>query len=203
MAGSSSPRLDDNDCLRLPATSSPRTRGAEKKESTDLRLSQPCPPYVTPSSISSFGRRLNGVHTAENKFLKNTGANRFCQSSASPPDEQVTITGVRRQSGAKSQVRTHLNCGIAGTVICGGGNGAILEEFSIPLGSAAALFSPPELAGPKGIPLIARCPAPAAPAIWANEAAGVARRRNARTILAGLLDIRKLRDSRSAQLNAI
>src|SRR5215813_3167222 len=82
MAGSSSPRLDDNDCLRLPATSSPRTRGAEKKESTDLRLSQPCPPYVTPSSISSFGRRLNGVHTAENKSLKNTGANRFCQSSA-------------------------------------------------------------------------------------------------------------------------
>src|SRR5215471_4782959 len=82
MAGSSSPRSDDNDCLRLPATSSPRTRGAEKKESTDLRLSQPCPPYVTPSSISSFGRRLNGVHTAENKPLKNTCANRFCQSSA-------------------------------------------------------------------------------------------------------------------------
>src|SRR5947199_2244044 len=82
MAGSSSPRPDDNDRLRLPATSSPRTRGAEKKESTDLRLSQPCPPYVTPSSISSFGRRLNGVHTAENKSLKNTGANRFCQSSA-------------------------------------------------------------------------------------------------------------------------
>src|SRR5688572_4062830 len=85
MAGSSSPRPDDNDCLRLPATSSPRTRGPEKKESTDLRLSQPCPPYVTPSSISSFGRRLNGVHTAKNKSLKNTGANTFCQSSASPP----------------------------------------------------------------------------------------------------------------------
>src|SRR5215472_15943312 len=82
MAGSSSPRPDDNDRLRLPVTSSPRTRGAEKKESTDLRLSQPCPPYVTPSSISSFGRRLDGVHTAENKSLKNTGANRFCQSSA-------------------------------------------------------------------------------------------------------------------------
>src|SRR5262252_2436810 len=83
MAGSSSPRPDDNDRLRLPAASSPRPRGAEKKESTDLRLSQPCPPYVTPSSISSFGRRLNGVHTAENKPLKNTRANRFCQSSAS------------------------------------------------------------------------------------------------------------------------
>src|ERR1700741_5253593 len=83
MARSSSPRADDNDCLRLPATSSPRHGGGEKKESTDLRLSQPCPPYVTPSSISSFGRRLNGVHTAENKSLKNTGANRFCQSSVS------------------------------------------------------------------------------------------------------------------------
>src|SRR3954454_18815056 len=85
MAGPPSPRLDDNDCLRLPPASSPRIRGAKKKESTDLRLSQPCPPYVTPSSISSFGRRLNGVHTAENKSLKNTGANRFCQSSASLP----------------------------------------------------------------------------------------------------------------------
>src|SRR6185437_6063654 len=83
MARSSSPRPDDNDCLRLPATSSPRTRGAEKKESTDLHLSQPCPPYVTPSSISSFGRRLSSAHIAESKFLKNTGANRFCQSSAS------------------------------------------------------------------------------------------------------------------------
>src|SRR5215472_11959562 len=82
MAGSSSPRPDDNDCLRLPAASPPRTRGAEKKESTDLRLSQPCPPYVTPSSLSSFGRRLSGAHTAENKSLKNTGTNRFCQSSA-------------------------------------------------------------------------------------------------------------------------
>src|SRR5436190_23724148 len=83
MAGSPSPRLDDNDCLRLPAASSPHTRGAEKKESTDLRLSQPCPPYVTPSSISSFGRRLNGVRTAENKSMKNNGENNFCQSSAS------------------------------------------------------------------------------------------------------------------------
>src|SRR5215471_18545118 len=82
MAGSSSPRPDDNDCLRLPAASSPRTRGAEKKESTDLRLNQPCLPSVTPSSILSFGRRLSGAHFAENNSLKNTGANRFCQSSA-------------------------------------------------------------------------------------------------------------------------
>src|SRR5215475_3998234 len=83
MARSSSPRPNDNDCLRLPATSSPRIRGAEKKESTGLRLNQPCPPYVTPSSISSFDRRLSSVHIAETKSLKNSGANTFCQSSAS------------------------------------------------------------------------------------------------------------------------
>src|SRR6516225_9425276 len=84
MARSSSPRPDDNDCLRLPATSSPRLRGAEKKESTGLRLSQPCPPYVTPSSISSFDRRLSGARIAGNKSLKNSGATTFCQSSARP-----------------------------------------------------------------------------------------------------------------------
>src|SRR3954465_6773257 len=93
MAGPPPPRLDDNDCLRLPAASSPRIRGAEKKEATGLRLSQPCPPYVTPSSISSFGRRLNGARIAENKSLKNTAANTFCQSSAS----------TRRQGHALSQ----------------------------------------------------------------------------------------------------
>src|SRR5579862_7767966 len=91
MAGSSSPRPDDYDCLRLPAASSPRTRGAEKKESTDLRLSQPCPPYVTPSSISSFGRSLSGAHTAESKSLKNIGTNRFCQSSASHASFAATL----------------------------------------------------------------------------------------------------------------
>src|ERR1700750_1557371 len=82
MASSPPSRPDDNDCLRLPATPSPRTRGAEKKESTGLHLNQPCPPYVTPSSISSLGGRLSGVRTAENKSLKNSGANTFCQSSA-------------------------------------------------------------------------------------------------------------------------
>src|SRR5271165_5126505 len=84
MAGSSSPHPDDNARLRLPAASSPRTRGAEKKESTGLRLSQLCPPYGKPSSTSSFGRPLNGARIAENKSLKNTGANTFCQSSARP-----------------------------------------------------------------------------------------------------------------------
>src|SRR3954471_4422646 len=82
MARSSSPRPYDNDCLRLPATSSPRKRGAKKKESTGLRLNRLCPPYVTPSSISSFGRRPSSAHIAESKSLKNSGENTFCQSSA-------------------------------------------------------------------------------------------------------------------------
>src|SRR4051812_6569632 len=86
MARSSSPRPYDNDCLRLPATSSPRKRGAKKKESTGLRLNRLCPPYVTPSSISSFGRRPSSAHIAESKSLKNSGENTFCQSSASLQD---------------------------------------------------------------------------------------------------------------------
>src|SRR6202034_1171991 len=57
--------------------------GRKKKESTGLRLNQPCPPYVTPSSISSFDRRFSSARIAENKSLKKSGANTFCQSSAS------------------------------------------------------------------------------------------------------------------------
>ncbi|WP_247542185.1 hypothetical protein, partial [Bradyrhizobium sp. 168] len=53
-----------------------------KKESTGLRLNRLCPPYVTPSSISSFGRRPSSAHIAESKSLKNSGENTFCQSSA-------------------------------------------------------------------------------------------------------------------------
>src|SRR3954452_22372967 len=90
MARSSSPRPYDNDCLRLPATSSPRKRGAKKKESTGLRLNRLCPPYVTPSSISSFGRRPSSAHIAESKSLKNSGENTFCQSSASRPSHWLS-----------------------------------------------------------------------------------------------------------------
>lgn len=50
--------------------------------STDLRLSQPCPPYVTPSSISSFGRRLNGAQIVGSASVKDFSTKRFCQSSA-------------------------------------------------------------------------------------------------------------------------
>jgi hypothetical protein len=52
--------------------------GRKKKN----QRASPCPPYVTPSSISSFGRRLSSAHIAESKSLKNSGENTFCQSSA-------------------------------------------------------------------------------------------------------------------------
>ncbi|WP_247455547.1 hypothetical protein, partial [Bradyrhizobium sp. 166] len=58
-----------------------------KKESTGLRLNRLCPPYVTPSSISSFGRRPSSAHIAESKSLKNSGENTFCQSSANTPHQ--------------------------------------------------------------------------------------------------------------------
>jgi hypothetical protein len=96
-----------------------------------------------------------------------------------------------------------LNCGIAGTVMWGGGSGAILAALPIPLGSAVTLFSPPTLAGPGGIPLIAGLPAPAPPAIRANEAAGADRKmKNARAILAVVLDMRKLHDLGSEYLGS-
>src|SRR4029077_17823595 len=70
MARSSSSRADDHDRLRLLATPSPRTSGAEKKESTDLRLSQACQRCATPSSISYFDRHLSDAHTAEDEAVK-------------------------------------------------------------------------------------------------------------------------------------
>src|ERR1700756_3102076 len=70
MARSSSSRADDHDRLRLLATPSPRTSGAEKKESTDRRLSQACQRCATPSSISYFDRHLSDAHTAEDEAVK-------------------------------------------------------------------------------------------------------------------------------------
>jgi hypothetical protein len=77
--------------------------------------------------------------------------------------------------------------------MCGGGSGAILEALPIPLGSAIALLNPPGLAGPGGIPLIGEFPAPASPAIIANEAVGAARKtKNARAIFTEVLDTKVL-----------
>jgi hypothetical protein len=43
--------------------------------------------------------------------------------------------------------------------------GAGLDAFAAPLGSSAALFNPPGLAGPEGMPLKPDVPAPAEPAL--------------------------------------
>jgi hypothetical protein len=52
-----------------------------------------------------------------------------------------------------------LELGIVGAAICGCGSGAILAALPNPLGSTAALFNPPALAGPCAIPLIGTIPA--------------------------------------------
>jgi hypothetical protein len=68
----------------------------------------------------------------------------------------------------------HLNFGMTGTDMRGGGSGGILEALPMPLGSTPTLFIPPALAGPGGIPLMGIFPVPASPACLAEEAAGVA-----------------------------
>ena len=66
----------DDDRLRLPAASPSRSNSAEKKESTDPRLSQLCPPYVTPSSSSSLEHHLSYARIVENGFAASSGVNK-------------------------------------------------------------------------------------------------------------------------------
>src|ERR1700747_2889508 len=96
MARSSSSRADDHDRLRLLATPSPRTSGAEKKESTDLRLSQACQRCATPSSISYFDRHLSDAHTAEDEVVK----------SRSNKSAKVVLVCVNQWTSASSPTRT-------------------------------------------------------------------------------------------------
>jgi hypothetical protein len=63
-----------------------------------------------------------------------------------------------------------LNCGIVGTLMSGGGIGAIFLAFPIPLGSTNVLFNAPNAAA-FGRPS-PKCPVAAEPA---NEAAGEAK----------------------------
>src|SRR5215813_543516 len=58
----------DDDRLRLPPASPARNCKAGKKESTGRRLSQLCPPYVTPSSNSSLDYRRSDARIAEIGF---------------------------------------------------------------------------------------------------------------------------------------
>ena len=66
--------------------------------------------------------------------------------------------------------RNHLNFGIAGTLMRGGGGAATLAALPTPLGSTITLFIPPAFAGPGAIPLMGTFPAAAEPALRANWA---------------------------------
>jgi hypothetical protein len=74
----------------------------------------------------------------------------------------------------------YLNCGITGALIRGGGSGATLDAFPIPLGSTDIFSNAPRVAafGRAAPPNPPECPIPAAPPPFANEAAGVAKTMN-------------------------
>ena len=66
----------DDDRLRLPPASPARNSKTGKKESTGRRLSQLCPPCVTPSSNSSLDHRRSDVRIAENGFATSSGVSK-------------------------------------------------------------------------------------------------------------------------------
>src|SRR5258708_11237401 len=92
--------------------------------------------------------------------------------------------------------RNHLNFGITGTLMRGGGGAATRAALPTPLGSTTTLFIPPAFAGPGAIPLIGTFPAAGDPALRANcayEAAAVARiARIATAIFVEVFDMAKL-----------
>jgi hypothetical protein len=68
LAGSSSSRAHDNDRLRLPPASPPRSSKTGKKESADRPLNQLCPPFATLSSNSSRDHRRTDASNADDGF---------------------------------------------------------------------------------------------------------------------------------------
>ena len=86
--------------------------------------------------------------------------------------------------------RNHLNCGIVGTFMRGGGIGATFLAFPIPLGSTNILFNAPNAAAFGRPP--PKCPVAAEPAPCANEAAGEAKTtKNAKATFTELLNTRR------------
>jgi hypothetical protein len=80
LARSSPPCADDDDRLRLPPASPPRSSKGRKKEPTGHRLSPACLPCETPSSASSSDR-CSDVRTVEDRSTGG-GLKQICQSSA-------------------------------------------------------------------------------------------------------------------------
>ena len=101
----------------------------------------------------------------------------FSSANAAPQSPAL------RAWGAVGKVpQPHLNCGIVGTLMRGGGGAATLAALPTPLGSTdillKALLSAPAFGRPPpGFPVAAE-PPPGAPPPRANEAAGVAKTMN-------------------------
>src|SRR5215472_8940383 len=82
----------DDDRLRLPAASPSRSNSAEKKESTDPRLSQLCPPYVTPSSSSSLEYHRSDARIVENGFAAGSGMSNSAKVGLSRPVKMGAVS---------------------------------------------------------------------------------------------------------------
>src|SRR5258705_13245487 len=82
-------------------------------------------------------------------------------------------------SEVATSLRDHLNCGIAGTLMRGGGGGATLAALPTPLGSTDIFSNAPRVAAfGRAAPAPPECPIPAAPPARTIEAAGVAKTMN-------------------------
>ena len=102
-------------------------------------------------------------------------------------DGQAACAVVVHRGGFRAG-RNHLNCGIVGTFMRGGGIGATFLAFPIPLGSTNILFNAPNAAAFGRPP--PKCPVAAEPAPCANEAAGEAKTtKNAKATFTEVLDM--------------
>jgi len=70
------PAKSDLRTLRLAPASPARNSKVGNKESTGRRLSQLCPPYVTPSSNSSLDYPRSDPRIVENGFATSGGLNK-------------------------------------------------------------------------------------------------------------------------------
>jgi hypothetical protein len=101
----------------------------------------------------------------------------MCRKIMAPPPGRSVVSGqvrshyngpLLRPREVRSRVGNHLNFGITGTLMRGGGGAATLAALPTPLGSTVTLFIPPAFAGPGAIPLIGTFPVAAEPALRAN-----------------------------------
>ena len=88
----------------------------------------------------------------------------------------------------------HLNCGIAGTVMRGGGGAATLAALPTPLGSTDIFSNAPRVAAfGRAPPTPPECPIPAEPPPRANDAAGKAKTmKTAKATFTEVFDMGKL-----------